>query len=229
MHVTRVRNFRPPGDAVTSVWSGRLYSMFDALTWIALLNLGMILFTLLGGVVLGWAPASVAASSLVRKRARGESFSFFPTFWRDYRAEFVRANLLLQPFALVLVALLFSWQFFAAGSDVLSAVIAPICLVVGAVVVIVGSVLVPLVNHYEVPGRTAVASAVTFTLANPLLLLANAAAVTGVLAVTWFLPGLVPLFTFGLLSYVTTRLALDFFVRNDQRLSAGTVGRQLPA
>lgn len=229
MHVTSERNFRAPGGAVNSVWSGRLYSLFDALSWIALLNLGMVVFTLLGGVVLGWAPATVAASSLVRKRARGESFSFFPTFWQAYRAEFLRANLLLQPVALVLVALLFSWQFFAGGNDLLSTVLAPICLVVAALVVIVGSVLVPLVNHYDVPVRAALASAVTFTLANPLLLLANAAAVTGVLAATWFLPGLVPLFTFGLLSYMTTRLALDFFVRNDQRVTAGTVGRQLPA
>lgn len=200
--------------------AARAYDFFDALTWIALLNVAFIGFTLLGGVVFGFGPSLVAGSTVVRRRVKGEAFQLFPGFWRAWKAELFRANALLLPAALVLAALLSSWQFFRTGQDGLSAVLAPATLVVAAICTIVVSVLVPLVTHYEIGLAAAVPAAVTLTLANPLLLILNGLILAGTALATAQLPGLLPFFSFGLAIYLTTRVALDFFVRNEIRLAS---------
>jgi hypothetical protein len=61
---------------------------FDELVWITDLNAVWLLFTLLGGVVFGLAPAAVAASTLVRKRFSGEKVRLLAEFCTVYRREF---------------------------------------------------------------------------------------------------------------------------------------------
>lgn len=206
-----------PGSLAATAWE-----FCDALTWIALLNLAWIAFTLLGGVVFGFAPSMVAASTLVRRRVRGDVVRPLTEFWAVYRAEFFRANALLLPLALGMAALLFSWQYFERGADALSGILSGLALVLLAFCAAVGAVLVPLYCSYELPLRRYVPSAVVFTLANPLLLVLTLATVSGVLALSWFLPGILPFFTVGLLSYLSTRLSLDFINRNENRLAAST-------
>lgn len=200
--------------------AARAYDFFDALTWIAILNVAFIGFTLLGGIVFGFAPSVVSASALVRRRAKGEAFALFPAFWRSWKAELLRANLVLLPAGLVLAALVSSWQFFRLGQDGLSAVLAPVTLVAAGICLTVATVLVPLLNHYNVPASAAIPAAVTLTLANPLLLILNGLILAGITLITGYLPGLLPFFSFGLAIYLTTRVALDFFVRNEARLAA---------
>lgn len=206
-----------PGSLVARAWE-----FFDALTWIALLNLAWIAFTLLGGVVFGFAPSTVAASALVRRRVRGDLVRPLTAFWGVYRAEFFRANVLLMPVAFGMAALLFSWQYFERGPDALAGILAGLALVLLGLCAAVGAVLVPLYCSYELPLHRYLPSAVAFTVANPLLLVLVLATVSGVLVLSWYLPGIVPFFTVGLLSYLSTRLSLDFIDRNENRLAAST-------
>lgn len=199
--------------------AARAYDFFDALTWIALLNIAFIGFTLLGGIIFGFGPSLVAGSTTVRRRVKGEAFKLFPAFWQAWKAEFFRANTVLLPAAAVLAALVSSWQFFRIGQDGLSAVLAPATMVVAGICTIVLSVLVPLLTHYEIRLAAAVPAAVSLTLANPLLLILNGIILAGSVLATVQLPGLLPFFSFGLAIYLTTRVALDFFVRNEIRLA----------
>jgi len=207
-----------PGSVSEKAWE-----LFDALMWIAALNFAWLVFTLLGGVLLGFAPSTVAASTLVRRRTRGDVVHPLTAFWAVYRAEFVRANALLLPVALAMASLLFSLQFFVRGGDALSVVLAALAIVLLAFCAAASAVLVPLYCNYELPVRRYVPAAVSFTLANPLLLVLSLATVAGVLAVSWALPGIVPFFTVGLLSYFSTRLSLDFFDRNEKRRAASAL------
>ena len=200
--------------------AARVYYFFDALTWIALLNVAFIGFTVLGGIIFGFSPALVAASGLVRRRAKGETFRIFPAFWKSWKTELVPANALLLPVAVVLAGLASSWQFFRTASDDLSSILAALILAVIAICITVISVAIPLVNHYDIRRGGAVPAAISLTLANPLLLILNGLILTGTALATAQVPGLLPFFSFGLAIYLTTRVALDFFVRNEDRLAA---------
>ena len=62
---------------------------------LALLNILWILFTLLGLGVFGWAPATTAMLSILRKQANENSqFSIFHQYWKGYKQDFFQANLI---------------------------------------------------------------------------------------------------------------------------------------
>jgi uncharacterized membrane protein YesL len=204
-----------PGSLTARVWEA-----FDALMWIAALNFAWLLFTLLGGVAFGLAPSTVTASTLVRRRARGDVVRPFTEFWAVYRAEFIRANALLLPVGLAMAGLLLSWQYFSRGDDMFSMVLSSLAIVLLAFCAAAAAVLVPLYCSYELPLRSYAPAALSFTLVNPLLLVLSLATVAGVLALCWVLPGIVPFFSAGLLIYLTTLLSLDFFARNERRRAA---------
>lgn len=198
-------------------FAARAWDFVDVLTWIAALNLSFLFFTIVGGGVFGVAPSAVAASTLVRRRARGDIVRPLTEFWAVYKAEFVRANTLLLPLGLVLAALAFSCLYFHAGTDALSGVLAGLAIVLLGFGIAVTAVLIPLYCSYDLPLSGYLPAAVRLSLANPLMLVLNLVVIGGVLAATWIVPGILPFFTVGLLSYLGTRLSLDFITRNEKR------------
>lgn len=72
---------------------GGYYSFAIWITRLAYLNILWILFTVLGLVVFGLAPATTAMFSITRKWVLGESeVPMFKTFWETYKKEFLRSN-----------------------------------------------------------------------------------------------------------------------------------------
>lgn len=75
--------------------SSFIYNIVDWITKFAYLNLLWILFTLLGGVIFGFFPSTVSMFAIVREWLKGETdISLFSTFWKHYRDEFFKSNLL---------------------------------------------------------------------------------------------------------------------------------------
>ncbi|MFD2351644.1 extracellular solute-binding protein [Nonomuraea ferruginea] len=128
----------------------RLQAACSEVVWAARLNVLWIVFTLLGGVVLGLGPATVAAYTLARRHARGESIHALPEFWRVYRREFVRASLLVLPLAVVATVLVGNLLYFAAlGPGARAWQVATLVALVA--LACVGSYLGPLYAHYDLP------------------------------------------------------------------------------
>lgn len=61
---------------------------------LAYLNVLWFLFTLAGMIVFSLAPATLAACSLSKKWIEKEEFPVFTSFWQEYKASFIRANLI---------------------------------------------------------------------------------------------------------------------------------------
>lgn len=201
----------------------------EGIVWMAQLNAAWIAFTLLGGVVFGFAPATVAASALCRRRLRGAAGTaapvddtdadapFLRAFWHAYRAEFWRANVVLLPVAIVCVLVASTLGFAVTGAP--GIVVLPVCavaLVCAAVVAFLPTMYV----HYELPTLRYASTASRFVLANPgpaLLLLLTAGGIT---LLTTFLPALLVFFSIGAWIHASTALCLSFFASNDERMSA---------
>jgi uncharacterized membrane protein YesL len=220
-HRTPVVGTAGPPRRPAGGWALAAYHACDLVCWVAALNLLWIAGTLLGGVVLGAAPATVAAHTLARRRIRGESVPAVRAFWRVWRAEFGRANVLLLPAGAVGGLLWLNWLHFSTadgGAEGAAGTVVAGAVLLAAVLTLAWcAVLVPLYVHYDLPLSAYPVVASRFVLANPAptaLLLAVAA---GVGAVTAAVPGLLPFLTVGAWVHLDTALCLSFFHRNDER------------
>ncbi len=198
-------------------WTIRAYHACDLLYRVAALNLLWIGFTLLGGVLLGAAPATVAAHTLARRQIRGETVPVVREFGRVWRAEFGRANVLLLPAGLVGGLLWLNWLLFGAAQDAAGIALAAAVLLAAVLTLAWYAVLVPLYVHYDLPLSAYPAAASRFVLANPApaaMLLVVAAGIAGITATV---PGLLPFLSIGAWVHLDTALCLSFFHRNDER------------
>ncbi|MEH7245434.1 YesL family protein [Neobacillus niacini] len=75
---------------------GGFYRLSEWIMRLAYVNLLWIAFTLLGGMIFGIMPATIASFAITRKWVmdKEEDFPVFKTFWECYRKDFMNANLL---------------------------------------------------------------------------------------------------------------------------------------
>lgn len=191
-------------------------SWAEGLVWIAKTNFGWIVGTLAGGILLGVAPATVAAYDSCRKRLRGDDEPFAAMFARAYRAEFWRANALLLPVVVVVLLAAGSMRLTTMASPLAWLVVVPVAAVSAAAL----ALLVPLYVHYDLPLRRYPVAASRFVLANPGPALLMLLTLAGVAIATALLPGLLPFLSIGAWIHVSTALSLSFFASNDNRVAA---------
>lgn len=77
----------------------------------AYINILWILFTLLGGIILGLFPATTAMFAVSRRWLLGETdIPLFKTFWNFYREDFLKSNLLGLILTMIGLALYMDYQ-----------------------------------------------------------------------------------------------------------------------
>lgn len=197
-------------------WAVRLHSAFEWVLWTATVNLLWYVFTLAGGVILGTAPASVAAAELTRRRLRGDGFSALPAFAAAWRREFVRANLVIAPVHIVL-GLLAVASFGRFTPDAAGSAWAIAALVAFAITAVCAAILAPLYVHYDLPARAYLRTTLRWMPGNPahVALLVAVAAIIGV--ASGLLPGIIPFFTLGVWITASTAIGIAFFDANERR------------
>ena len=147
-------------------WSTRVHEAADEILWAAQLNLLWTVFTLAGGVVAGIGPATVAAYTVARRHACGESFRALPAFVGAYRREFGRGSAVVLPLAGAAVLLVTNYFFFAAlgpaGTPGRLTTLAGL-----AALALIAAYLLPMVVHYDRPARACLPKASLFALTRP--------------------------------------------------------------
>lgn len=197
----------------------RWYAAADTIVFAGVLNLLVVVFTLAGGVVLGWAPALAAATACTRRRLRGDAGAVVRTFARTWSRGFAHANLLLAPPG---VALALCATSLLALRDRPGAT--PLVVALWIALGICGAHLVLTLTmdaHYELGRRQCLRLAWTFLLrfpGAPLLLVATTALVV---VATMLVPGLLPVLSVGAWISLCTALCLSFYAANDRALDGG--------
>jgi uncharacterized membrane protein YesL len=209
----------------------RIHAACSVIAWWGALNVLWIIFTLLGGVVLGIGPATVTACILSRRRMRDE-----PVRLRDFaatwRAELLRGTAVILP-ALVVVGILLSNYVYFAGLGPAGTVPRLITLAAFVLAVGVAAYLGPMYAHYDVPLRSYPRHATRFALGRP----ASTFVLLFVLAVIAFATAAWPVLLFtvsiGAALQVSTWLCVRWFEENEDRLAdadpPGPPVRILPA
>ncbi|WP_337062084.1 DUF624 domain-containing protein [Kineococcus sp. G2] len=201
-------------------WAVKAHDACDTLVWLAGVHALWVLGTLAGGVVLGLAPAGVAAAAVSRRRLRGETAGTAACFVRTWRAEFTRANVALLPAVLAGALLLANQRVFSARTGAVAELVTAATVLAGLVLAVVVLVAVPLYVHYELPLQRYLPTAAAFVLSNPAAVLPAVLGAAAVVVATTALPGLALFLSAAALVHVTTAACVGAFERNDERVAA---------
>ncbi len=204
-------------DQRAPAWSGHLHTAFSVIAWCAALNALWLAFTLLGGVVFGAGPATVAACIVTRRRMRGESIR-----WRDFaavwRKEFRRGSIVFLPVAAVVILLFTNYVYFSALGPAAGAArlvtLAALVLAIGA-----GSYVAPMYAHYDLPLHQYVPKAMRFALGRPASTFILIFAFAVCAFVTAVMPVLLAVISIGAWWQASTYLCVRFFQENEDRLA----------
>jgi uncharacterized membrane protein YesL len=196
----------------------RWYGRFDAVVFVGMLNLLVVAFTLAGGIVAGWAPALSGATACSRTRLRGDTQKLMRTFAIEWRRRFWHANLLCAPSAAALACLGVSLLIGRPETGALQ-----VALVAAAALCLAHHVLVLTMDaNYELRRTQCIRLSWEFLIrfpGAPLLLIATTALI---IAITAFIPGLLPVLSIGVWVHLCTALCLSFYAANDRNLPAST-------
>lgn len=195
-------------DRLTEALGAAAELLLRALQLQALWLLG----TFAGGVVLGWAPATMVVADAARRAERGERITLRSAA-QVWRSTFWRSQVTLGPPALLLLL----------GTAVLTAADAPLAarLPAGlaAIVLLAAMVHIPLLDlRYQLPAGSVLVRATVLALAQ-----AHTTALLGAVLVLWVmallsLPGLIPFLGAGVPLLVSQHLVGRTLDRNEELL-----------
>ncbi|GIF17487.1 putative membrane protein YesL [Actinoplanes tereljensis] len=123
-----------------AAWALRLYEAADEIFWAIRLSLLWTVGTLAGGVVLGVGPATLAAYTVARHHAAGETGS---SFVRAYRNEFRRGSALVLPITATAILLITNYHWLA-DRTARTATLAAL-----AFLAVIAAYLLPMAVHYD--------------------------------------------------------------------------------
>lgn len=177
------------------------------------LNLLWICSTLLGGIIFGWAPSTVAMFAVIRKSIRGEDAPVFTMFWSVYRQEFIRVNGLGLLFMAIALIGYVNIQFFQVETKWLSVsvryMMIGIMLLSGAAFLY----LFPLLVHYEASLGQHVKNAFLLLLSRPFGTLFTMIGCLVVTMILGFFPILIPFLGVSLYALVIMATTYHTFSR----------------
>ncbi len=192
----------------------RIYRFTDIIVRTAYINILVIAFSLLGLIVFGFFPAIIAAFSIFRKWFTGYSdISITKNFWRVYKREFVRSNLV--GFIIVLVGGLLYINMSIAEviqHEGIRLTYYPLLLVN---ILFLGMLiyLLPMYVHFDMKLVELFKNAFLCMFAMPLLTIILVVTIVLIYFLFTMIPGLLPFFGFSLFILVMMKGALISFER----------------
>ncbi|KAF1341181.1 Membrane protein YesV [Bacillus subtilis] len=193
-----------------------LYAGCEAVVKIAWLNGLWLLFTLLGGVLFGWAPSTAAMCAVIRKWLMGQKdVPIFSLFLDTYKKEFLKVNAIGLAFSALLLILSANYHYFSASTNWLSFAVTNCTLLAGLLYIIALMYVFPLYVHYQLPLRKYIPQALLFGAMRPLTTGCMLIGCGFVLYLLYTLPGLIPFYGPCLFGLVLMFFALRGFQKTE--------------
>ncbi len=204
-------------------WKGKLYWFVEWITLLAVLQLLWTGLALLGLLLFGVAPATVAMFTTLRKRLQGEDDlkQLVKIYWNTYKAEFIPSNKIGMILLCVGYFLTINFQIILTfhglqGLLLLTAFIS-ICILFGMIVVNIFQ----LFSHYNLPTLRYFAASIIFSIAYPLQMISNIVGLVILYKVYSWLPGLIPFFGVSLAALFLTWMSSHIF-KNESEVEKHT-------
>lgn len=194
------------------MYNSKIYIAMEWVMRFAYIQLLWIAFTVLGLIVLGFSPSTTAAFSVIRRWQLGETdIPVFKTYWKYYRQEFFKSNLLGLFAVAGILLVIFNFTFVEATS--LVSLSAPHVLMLGIILfyLIFLLYLFPAFVHFEGSVFKVMKTAFLIMLISPLHTLLMLLSVSALLVIFYAVPALA--FVLGITSFIfiTSLFALKAF------------------
>ncbi|MGP4038778.1 YesL family protein [Gracilibacillus sp. D59] len=201
-------------------FSGLIGVFYRISHWIyklAYVNLLWILFTLIGGVLLGFMPATVALFTIMRKWIMGEdAVAVFNMFWNTFRQDFIKSNLL----GIVLFGIgyvLYIDLAILPDDGVWWSLLRYGIIVCSILFLIVIFYIFPVYVHYKLKNPSYIKYALLLGIAYPHITIAMLIGVVMLYVILYNIPGLIPFFTASLLAHLLMLLSVQVFRKVDKK------------
>ncbi|BDG43631.1 YesL family protein [Saccharococcus caldoxylosilyticus] len=201
---------------------GRIYGICEWITRLAYVNILWGLFTLVGAIFLGVAPATVALFTVVRKWLlfSDNDVPIFKTFFNTYKKEFLRANKIGLFIGLVSYILYIDFLYIANVREAFQLAFSVFLFVILVFYAITLLYIFPIYVHYELRFLQYIKYSFFIGMANPLMTLTMFLSIILLTVLFIYIPGLIPFFSVSLVSVVLMWCALRGFRKIEEKQNA---------
>lgn len=198
---------------------GKLYHVCEWITRLAYTNVLWVLFTLMGLIVFGIAPATVALFTIMRKWLvfHDDDVSVFKTFFQTYKKEFWRANRIGIVFIIIAYILYIDLLYMAHLPSSLQLPFLVVLLIIFIFYAVTLLYVFPIYVHYELTFWQYMKYSFLIGMASPLMTLAMFISAGLLFIVSMYILGLIPFFSVSLFSFVVMGCALRVFHRIEEK------------
>lgn len=182
------------------------------ITKFAYVNALWIIFTLLGGIILGFYPATIAMFAMVRDWLRNNpDLPVLKTFWEYYKRDFLKSNLLgiMLNVLLAFIAIdIYYIQFDI--NEAISWTYIPLFAFILIVILFVFYVI-PVFVHYDLNIPAVIKNAFLIMLISPIMSFLMITCLASTYFIMWHIPALFFIFGGTTYAFITTWLSLHAF------------------
>ncbi|WP_183041218.1 YesL family protein [Salipaludibacillus neizhouensis] len=196
---------------------GGIYKVCEWIMKLAYINILWGLFSLLGLVIFGFFPATVAMFTLIRKLLSNEDVPTFRTFWTTYKKEFKKSNSL--GLVLVIIGFIFyiDLEFLRQSTGFLHLLYIPF-LIMSLVYILIVLYIFPVYVHYDLKLLQVIKNAFFIMLLYPIYTIIAILISLVALYLMIKIPSLIVLFSGSIFSLIIMSCANLSFNKNDEKL-----------
>lgn len=198
---------------------GGIYRVSEWIMRLAYANLLWILFTIMGLGIFGVFPSTVGLFAVVRKWVMGETdIPVFKTYWKVFRDEFGKGNLLGYIFLIIGYVIYIDLRFFQSHHSIIFLILSYFMIILAFLFILTMLYFIPVYVHFDLKKYQYLKQAFLIVILQPF---GTILMVLGALAVYYlmtYVPGLIPFFSASLMTYVLMWIAYRVFDRLEKKM-----------
>ncbi|MGM0875785.1 MAG: YesL family protein [Bacillota bacterium] len=191
---------------------GGVNSILEWISRLALLNLLWIFFSLVGFIIFGFFPATAAMFAVVRRWALVEmEFSVLSLFWKSYKKEFVKSNLLGAIITLIGIVLMIDFYFLQQASTNIQNLLYVPFLILSIIFLCLLFYVFPMYVHYDMKILQIMKNSFFMMIMRPFSTLMILVSSGGLIFLLSYAPPLLLICSGNVLALVMTKPAINAF------------------
>lgn len=202
--------------------NGMMSFIYKLTNWtmrLAYVNILWIVFSIMGLVIFGFFPATVAMFAVIRLSGKDEDVPVFKTFWKVYKQEFLKSNLL--GFIVIIIGIIFYMDFHflkETSNTFLQQLYLPL-IFLSCLFYLTVLYMFPIFVHYDLKTVQIFKNAFLIMIMNPLPTLYMIAGIIAVYFAVSYFPGLLPVFSGSILTLIIMSSATLAFKKIERKKS----------
>ncbi|MFB3160231.1 YesL family protein [Neobacillus sp. 179-J 1A1 HS] len=202
----------------TSGFLGSLNKLLEWISRLAFLNLLWISFSLLGLIIFGFFPATVAMFAVARKWMLGnDEMSIFKTFWTAYKREFLKSNILGVIIVAIGLILYIDFQFVQHAANSFASFLYVPFFIITLIFISMLFYIIPIFVHYDMKLSQVIKNSFFVMIMNPLSTFYMLIGSFGILFVLSYAPPICLLYSGNLLALFIMKPATNAFDKINQK------------